>query len=159
MNVPSAKFDEITDKDISVRGNDRYGIYGINESILFDEGKSTIRPQAAADLKQIVASINKRYNNGNIRIYGYTDSVGSAGYNKELAQQRTEAVKNWLTQSGNISAANLTTHPIGEGQPQASNTSERGRQQNRRVEIVAGSAGFGTSGTGATSKDTTAATR
>jgi len=137
MNAPSAKFDEITNKDINVRGNDRYGIYGVGEEILFDKGKSTIKPQAEANLKQIVASIGKRYNNGNIRIYGYTDAVGSADYNKELAEKRTEAVKNWLTSSGNLSATNITQHPVGEAQPQASNSTEAGRKQNRRVEIVA----------------------
>jgi outer membrane protein OmpA-like peptidoglycan-associated protein len=148
MNAPAASFDEITNKDISVRGNEKYGIYGIGESILFDEGKSSIKPQAEANLKQIVASVNKRYQGGNIRIYGYTDAVGSAGYNKELAEQRTEAVKNWLSKSG-IPTANLTTHPVGEAQPRASNDSQEGRRQNRRVEIVAGASG-NSAGSGST---------
>src|SRR5205085_12584820 len=96
MAAPTVNYDEITGKDIEVRGTGSYGIYGIGEKILFDEGKENIRPQAESHLKQVVASINKRYNTGDIRIYGYTDSQGDASANKDLAQQRADAVKNWL---------------------------------------------------------------
>lgn len=140
FGAPAARYDEVTDKNIDVRGNDQYGIYGMNENVLFDEGKSTIRPQAEANLKQIASSIGKRYNGGPVRIYGHTDAVGSAGYNKELAEQRAEAVQAWLVKNGSISASNVTLHPVGESQPVASNNTEAGRQQNRRVEIVAGTA-------------------
>jgi hypothetical protein len=46
FNAPSLDYDEITDKNINVRGNSDYGIYGLGENILFDEGKATIRPDA-----------------------------------------------------------------------------------------------------------------
>lgn len=145
FNAPAAKYDEITDRNVNVRGNNNYGIYGINETVLFDEGKSTIRSGAESDLKQIAASIGKRYNGGNIRVYGYTDAVGSAGYNKELAEQRAQAVQNWLVKNGNVSENRISVHPVGEANPVASNATEKGRQQNRRVEIVAhsGNAGAG----------------
>ena len=149
FNAPAVTYNEITDKNINVRGNNNYGIYGIGEDILFDEGKSTIRSSAEANLKQIVASIDKRYNSGNIRIYGYTDAVGSAGYNKELAEQRAEAVRNWLVQNGNVSENRLSVHPVGEAQPVATNSTAAGRQQNRRVEIVAKSADSSNIGAGA----------
>lgn len=138
FNAPATKYDEVTNKDVDVRGNNRYGIYGVNETVLFDEGKSTIRPQAEASLKQIAASITKRYGSGNVRVYGYTDAVGSAASNKELAEQRAEAVRNWLAKNGNIGESKISVHPVGESQPVASNATEKGRQQNRRVEIVAG---------------------
>lgn len=136
MNAPALNYDEITDKNISVRGSDAYGIYGIGENILFDESKATIRPDAEANLKQITSSIGKRYDGGDIRIYGYTDAQGSAGFNKELAQQRADAVKAWL-QSNGMDAGRLSVNAVGEGQPVATNSTEEGRQQNRRVEIVA----------------------
>lgn len=140
FNAPRVRYEEITNKDIDVRGNDRYAIYGLGENILFDEGKSTIRSSAEQNLKQISASLAKRYPNGEVRVYGHTDAQGSAGYNKELAEQRAEAVKAWLVKNGNVGEDRISLHPVGEGQPVASNATEGGRQQNRRVEIVARSA-------------------
>lgn len=142
MNAPAVNYEEITDKDISVRGNDNYGIYGVGENILFDEDKATIRSDAAANLRQVAGSIEKRYNGGDIRVYGFTDSQGSAGYNKELAQQRADAVKAWLQTNG-IEASHISVNAIGESQPVASNSTEARRQQNRRVEIVARAAAGG----------------
>src|SRR5829696_7133193 len=46
FNAPAVSYDEITDRNIDVRGNNNYGIYGLGENILFDEGKSTIRSSA-----------------------------------------------------------------------------------------------------------------
>ena len=137
MNAPAAKYDEITGNDISVRGNDNYGIYDIGENILFDEGKSTIRPDAEKNLKQLSASIQKRFAGGDVRIYGYTDATGSTGSNKELAEQRAEAVRNWLSTNAGMAADHLSVNAIGEAKPVATNATEAGRQQNRRVEIVA----------------------
>ncbi|HEX8461380.1 MAG TPA: OmpA family protein [Segetibacter sp.] len=137
FNAPAATYPEVTDKNISVRGNTNYGIYGLGENILFDEGKSTIKADAEQNLKQIAASIEQRYKGANVRVYGYTDAVGSAGYNKELAEQRAKAVSDWLTANGNVPADKLSLQPVGEARPVASNATSEGREQNRRVEIVA----------------------
>ena len=136
FNAPAVKYDEITNNDIAVRGNNEYSIYGMGENILFDEGKATLRSDAEANLKQISGSIGQRYNGGEVRVFGFTDAQGTAGNNKELAQQRADAVKGWL-QSNGIASDRISVHAIGEGQPAASNSTEQGRQQNRRVEIVA----------------------
>lgn len=141
FNAPATAYDEITDKNIDVRGNKSYGIYGLGENILFDEGKSAIRSNAESNLKQIASSIDKRYKGGSVRVFGYTDAVGSAGYNKELAEQRAEAVRAWLVKNGNISEDQISLEPVGEARPVASNSTAEGRQQNRRVEIVAKPAG------------------
>ena len=134
--APAATYDEITDADISVRGNDDYAIYSVDETILFDTDKNTIKTTAADKLKQVSESMGKRFANGQVRIYGHTDAQGSAGYNMQLAEERAGAVKNWLTQNGNLTEDRISLHPVGESQPVASNTSAEGRQQNRRVEIV-----------------------
>ena len=136
FNTPPMDYEELTNREINVRGTTNYGIYSLEENILFDAGKSTIRPDAEARLKQLVASIKKRYNNGEVRVYGYTDAEGSAAANKELAQQRADAVKAWLQNNG-MDAAKVSVNAIGEAKPVASNNTEQGRQQNRRVEIVA----------------------
>lgn len=137
FNAPRASYEEITDTNINVRGNENYGIYGLGETILFSTGSSTIRNEAMANLKQIAGSLSKRYSGGDIRIYGYTDATGDAAKNKQLAEKRTQAVREWLVKNANISEGNITLHPIGEDQPIASNATAEGRQQNRRVEIVA----------------------
>ena len=136
-NAPAANYDEITNKDISVRGNDNYGIYSLGENILFETDKSTIRKDAEQNLQQLAASIQKRFNGGNLRVYGYTDSVGTPGYNKDLAQQRAEAVKSWLATNAGIDSGKISINAIGEGAPVATNTTAAGRQKNRRVEVVA----------------------
>jgi len=141
FNAPAATYPELTDKNISVRGNTNYGIYGLGENILFDEGKATIKASAEQNLKQIAASIEQRYKGADVRVYGYTDAVGSAGYNKELAEQRASAVKEWLTANGNIAGEKVSLQPVGEERPVASNATSEGREQNRRVEIVARGAG------------------
>ena len=136
-NAPNANYDEITNKDISVKGNDNYGIYSLGENILFETGKSTIRTDAAQNLQQLAASIKKRFAGGDLRVYGYTDSVGTAGSNKELAQQRAEAVKSWLATNAGIDSGNISINAVGESAPVANNATASGRQENRRVEVVA----------------------
>ncbi len=137
FNAPAVAYGEITGKNVDVRGNNNYGIYGLGENILFDEGKSTIRSDGEQNLKQVAGSIDQRYKGGAVRIFGYTDAVGSAGYNKELGEQRAAAVRDWLVKNGSISEDRITLQPVGEARPVASNSTSEGRQQNRRVEIVA----------------------
>lgn len=136
-NAPAANYDEITNKDISVRGNDNYGIYSLGENILFETGKSTILKNSEQNMQQLTASINKRFPGGDLRIYGYTDSVGSSGSNKELAQQRAQSVKTWLATNAGFDSSRISINAIGEEAPVATNATAAGRQQNRRVEIVA----------------------
>jgi OOP family OmpA-OmpF porin len=68
-------------------------------------------------------------------IDGHTDNVGSDAYNLDLSQRRAEAVRAFLVQNG-IRGTRVTAQGQGESSPVASNTTEAGRQQNRRVEIV-----------------------
>jgi outer membrane protein OmpA-like peptidoglycan-associated protein len=136
FNTPYASYDEINDKDVTVRAGNDYAIYSVGENILFETNKSTIKKNAEQKLKQISTSLSNRYNGGEIMVYGYTDSKGNAADNKQLAEQRADAVKNWLVQNGNVSSDRISVHPVGESQPVASNETEKGRQQNRRVDIV-----------------------
>ncbi|MDB5012168.1 MAG: rane protein, partial [Daejeonella sp.] len=71
-----------------------------------------------------------------IRIYGYTDSTGTAAHNKQLAEDRANAVSSWLVANGNISQNRISINPVGEAQAAATNATAEGRKQNRRVEIV-----------------------
>jgi outer membrane protein OmpA-like peptidoglycan-associated protein len=135
-SAPTQNYSEITDKNIEVRNDNKYAVYSLGEDILFDENKSTIRPSADKDLKQIAASIKKRFSNDDVRVYGFTDSVGSKDYNKKLAEDRAAAVESWLVKNGGISSNRISLNAVGEAHPAATNKTEKGRQENRRVEIV-----------------------
>ena len=136
-NSPVVQYDEVKSKDVDVRGNDRFTIYGLGENVLFESGKADIKKSATPNLTQVAASINQRYAGGKVKVYGYTDDKGSDAANQALSRQRAEAVMSWLTTAGNISADRIVMYAEGEGRPVASNDNAAGRQQNRRVEIVA----------------------
>lgn len=135
-NSPVLSYAEVTDRNVAVRGSDQYGIYGLGENILFETGKADIKPSADANLQQVAASISQHYN-GKIKIYGYTDDAGADAANKGLSRRRAEAVMAWLTSKGKISADRISLYAEGEARPVASNETPDGRQQNRRVEVVA----------------------
>jgi outer membrane protein OmpA-like peptidoglycan-associated protein len=137
FNIPKASLNEVTDSAIIVKGNDKYTIYSLGENILFPANKSTLQAAAAGKLHQVAASLLKRYKTSEIAIYGHTDSIGNAGDNKALAANRANAVRDWMVNEGNIDAAKITVHSLGEQKPVATNATEKGRAQNRSVEIVA----------------------
>ncbi|MBC5775715.1 OmpA family protein [Pontibacter sp. KCTC 32443] len=136
VDMPAVNWPEFKDGDVEVRGNDKYSVYSLGENVLFDTDKAEIKKGAEANLQKISSSIAQRSKDGDIRIYGYTDAKGSAGYNEDLAKRRAEAVKNWLQKNGKIDASRISVHPVGEAKPVKSNETAAGRQQNRRVEIA-----------------------
>ena len=66
---------------------------------------------------------------------GHTDSVGEEDYNQKLSDRRAIAVKDYLESKG-INATRMTAMGYGEAQPVASNDTDAGRAQNRRVELI-----------------------
>jgi len=70
-----------------------------------------------------------------IIIEGYTDSSGDRIYNQELSERRASAVRDFLVSTG-IDPMRISVHGYGEEHPVASNDSENGRRENRRVEII-----------------------
>jgi outer membrane protein OmpA-like peptidoglycan-associated protein len=128
---------DITDTDIAISGNDKYTIYSLGENILFATDENALQGSADAKLKQISASINRRYKGASIGVYGSADAVGDANHNKQLGADRADAVKRWLISNGGINEANISVHTLGESQPVATNATAGGRQQNRNVKIVA----------------------
>jgi len=134
--LADVKFPEVNLPGVSVRGNDDYQVYGVDEKVLFDTDKATVKPTAAAALKQITASINQRYAGKDVRILGFADSRGDKSYNRDLSKQRAEAVKNYLVSTNKMPADRVSTEAFGEEQPTASNATAAGRQENRRVEIA-----------------------
>ena len=70
-----------------------------------------------------------------MRVVGHTDSVGSDPSNDQLAQHRAESVKSYLVSHG-VTAGNLSTEEKGAKEPAATNQTDTGRAENRRVELV-----------------------
>ncbi len=137
FDAPAASYEEVTDKGIQVRGNEKYSIYGLGENILFATDQSSIQNSAQQQLNQIAASLKKRFDGASIAVYGNTDATGSAGHNRELGKARAESVKNWLVEKAGISADKISVRSRGESAAEASNATAEGRQLNRNVQIVA----------------------
>jgi outer membrane protein OmpA-like peptidoglycan-associated protein len=110
--------------------------------VLFDTGKSTLRPEAREKLAKI-SGIVLAYPDLRLAIEGNTDSVGSDAMNQALSEQRAGSVRNYLVKE-NIPASSMTSQGFGKTQPVASNDTAEGRQQNRRVEMVVSGEVIGT---------------
>lgn len=137
FNAAKANDADVTDPAIAVSGNDQYTIYTLGENILFATDQNNLQGTAGDKLKQIVASLNKRFKGSSIGVYGSTDSTGTAGHNQMLGAERAAAVKNWLVQTGGLDSTLVSIHSLGETKPVATNATATGRQQNRNVSIVA----------------------
>ena len=136
MNAPETHDADITDKDVTVRGNNDYTIYSLGEDILFATDQNALQPTAEAKLKQIASSLNNRFKGAVIGVYGNTDATGDAAHNKQLGADRANVVKDWLIKNG-VEADKISVQSLGEAEPVATNATTTGRQQNRNVSIVA----------------------
>lgn len=102
--------------------------------VLFDFDSATLKPGASRVVNEL-SNFLKEYPERNVQIEGFTDSVGSAEYNKNLSQRRADALRSALIRAG-ISSQRIQTVGYGEEYPVATNENEAGRQQNRRVEVI-----------------------
>ncbi len=105
----------------------------LKSDILFDSGKSQLKPAADENLAKM-AAIMKRYPENVLTVKGYTDATGSAARNRTLSEERALAVKNQLV-SGGIPADTVSVIGMGPDAPIGDNNTADGRAQNRRVEI------------------------
>ncbi len=119
--------------DLQAKKTDRGMVMTLSD-VLFDTGKSTLKPGATRDLDRLAQAL-KDNQNTRVKIEGYTDSVGSDSYNQELSQRRAQAVADAL-QSRGVPADRYEVEGLGKEYPVATNDTPAGRQQNRRVEIV-----------------------
>ncbi|GJM08932.1 MAG: hypothetical protein DHS20C11_12080 [Lysobacteraceae bacterium] len=101
--------------------------------ILFETGEADLKTETLDNLDKVLSFVQS--NPGHIRVEGHTDDRGSAAFNLQLSQRRADTVRRVLEQQG-IAAERITAIGQGEARPIADNSSESGRQQNRRVEII-----------------------
>ncbi|MEE4127590.1 MULTISPECIES: OmpA family protein [Pseudomonas] len=102
-------------------------------AITFANGSTELSPAAQFNLDKLSGSF-KQYGENNIEVTGHTDSVGSNSRNIELSQKRAISVGKHLIGQG-IDKTRIQVYGAGPSQPIASNGTEEGRAQNRRVEI------------------------
>lgn len=103
--------------------------------IYFDFDSDVLRPEAAAQLKELSAALQSPALKGNrFRLEGHTCDLGSEAYNQRLSERRAMSVKRWLIRSG-VSSQQLMVRGYGRNRPIFSNT-EGTRHLNRRVQVV-----------------------
>ncbi len=122
--------------DAAALGNDlratgHVAVYGI----LFDTGKSDIKPESAQAIGEI-AKLLKGDPGLKLYVVGHTDNIGAIDYNLKLSQARAEAVLQALVKEHGIGAARLKSFGNGPFAPVATNDNEEGKAKNRRVELV-----------------------
>jgi len=102
--------------------------------VLFDFNKYTLKPEAREKLAK-VSGILLAYPGLKVQVEGYTDNIGSDEYNQKLSEERADGVRDYLV-SQSVKDDNVTAAGYGKSNPVADNSSNAGRAQNRRVQLV-----------------------
>jgi outer membrane protein OmpA-like peptidoglycan-associated protein len=124
QNIPGARVERVGE-----------GIQVTFESgLLFDFDSDVVRGEARRNLDELANSLNQ-YGQSNLLIVGHTDAVGSAGYNQGLSERRARSAARYLGSRG-VRSSRIDTQGLGEDEPIATNDTEEGRSQNRRVEVA-----------------------
>lgn len=122
------------DADAMGRDIDLYGkvaIYGIH----FDFDKATLKPESKPALDEI-AKLLKARPQLNLYVVGHTDAKGTFAYNQKLSEDRANAVVEALVSQYSIARTRLEPHGVGLLVPVFTNKNDKGREKNRRVELV-----------------------
>lgn len=102
--------------------------------LLFDFDSDQLRAESRRNLDSLAAHLSS-FGDSKMLLVGHTDSIGTDAYNLDLSRRRALAVASYLESHG-VSPSRVQTEGRGESEPIASNASDAGRQQNRRVEIA-----------------------
>lgn len=103
-------------------------------NITFAFDSATLNSSFMPTLNKLAATMNE-YNQNTVTIAGHTDSTGKAAYNMNLSRDRANSVRNYLVNSG-VAPNRINVVAYGQTRPIADNSTENGRQQNRRVELT-----------------------
>ena len=124
---------DITDIIPEDKGPDQQIVVMDERALNFDFDKSVVKPQYFEMLHKFIEYVN--FNDYEVVIEGHTDSIGSNQYNIGLSRRRAEAVKAKLLEFGMDPSRIVGTVSKGEEEPVATNTTDEGRAQNRRIEF------------------------
>lgn len=106
----------------------------LSEGVYFSVGSAELNQTALSYLDRMAIVLNK-YSKTNIDLNGFTDNTGSKQVNEKLSFDRAVSVKKYLQQQ-NVKSSRIKTFGYADANPIASNSTEAGRTQNRRVEFV-----------------------
>jgi outer membrane protein OmpA-like peptidoglycan-associated protein len=116
---------------IERRGNELFVRF--DSAILFDTDQAELRASAKRDLAEL-AGVLKKYADTDLVVEGHTDSTGPQEWNEELSWRRAQAVISFLASKG-VARDRMSARGLADARPVASNDTDQGRQQNRRVEV------------------------
>jgi outer membrane protein OmpA-like peptidoglycan-associated protein len=131
IEIKKMQQDIVVNLQDAIDAEGKAAVYGI----LFDVGKSVIKPESAEALTQITDYLNANPT-VKIIIVGHTDNTGSFANNITLSKARAESIKSYLVTTGKISASRMAADGVASLCPVSTNTTEEGKKLNRRVEIV-----------------------
>lgn len=126
--------EDIDNEDVTIENTGDKLIVTLPQDITFASDSYAVRPGLANDLVAVADSL-KKYPDSVVQVIGHTDSSGSAEHNQGLSERRANAVADKLMDAG-VTFERIETIGMGEDRPVASNLTEEGKAQNRRVEIV-----------------------
>jgi len=106
-------------------------------NVFFEFNSATVLKQYYTDMDKLGQMLTQpQYSTYRVRIEGHTDNVGSDPYNQRLSERRAESIKSYLVQHFAIAPERLMAKGYGKARPRATNNTQEGRDQNRRVEVV-----------------------
>ncbi|WP_251976355.1 OmpA family protein [Salinicola avicenniae] len=126
--------DRLGGTGIDVERNGNNLILNMPNNVTFGVDSSELQTPARQALNDVNAVL-RSYPETRINVAGFTDSTGAESYNQSLSERRASAVATYLEQGG-VESSRISATGYGESRPIASNDSEAGRAQNRRVEIT-----------------------
>ena len=105
-----------------------------DSGILFGFDSYSLRDAARENLSNLAVSLN-RFSDSEVLIVGHTDSSGAEDYNQRLSENRVGAARDYLVRQG-VDASRIRAMGLGETEAIATNDTEIGQQENRRVEVA-----------------------
>ncbi|MFE5858075.1 MULTISPECIES: OmpA family protein [unclassified Streptomyces] len=116
--------------------------FALQAEVLFGKDSAKLTPQAGGRISAIVAEI-RRHKAQSLRVFGFTDDLGTYEHGKVLSKKRADAVHGVLSQQLNDASITYVVRGYSEDYPIADNSDEEGRRKNRRVEVSFPTGGAG----------------
>lgn len=133
LEIPKLNPGEIFEEPLTIKIQYEPGRKFTLDNVQFETARAVLQPSSYAELNEIVDYM-KMNDLQVIEIAGHTDNVGQDADNLKLSQARAESVRNYLIKKG-VAATRIKAKGYGASQPVADNTTEEGRQKNRRTEV------------------------
>lgn len=134
FGCPAKEKDVVKVEKVDLSAADKQILEEAFKNLEFASAKSDIKEESKADLDKII-EIMQRNPSYRLLIVGHTDNAGSATFNKSLSLNRANAVKAYMVSKG-ITTDKFITKGYGPDRPVADNTTDEGKQKNRRVEMT-----------------------